>query len=222
MNNLAIDHKIDRFISKIELGVSFFHDAGKMLVAMLDEDPHVGEEILKRNIHWLTQDVLTVFEQIGRDQLAVEAMFLPRHVAQRMIGLPLEEQARIANEPIEVQPIREGHRSREYIRRVRPPVTKMAKDLSPRQAAVAIGPQGVRSADEQKAVIATMEVIQKPSRDERLYELLKQIEVHCCCGYQPAPINLPHDAACPLAEALSLLGETHERSANHNRTAQAH
>lgn len=164
--NIAIENQIDKFISKIELGVSFFKDAGQLLVQMLDRDPHVGQEILRRNIHWLTPDVLSVFEKIGRDQLAVEAMFLPKHVAERMIGLPLEEQTRIATEPITVAPIREGHHprvNRNFVRRQkeREPVTKMARDLTPRQAAIAIGPDGVRPLSEQTALATLPEVAER-------------------------------------------------------------
>ena len=78
---MVLENKIDRFISKIEMGRDFFLDAATMLVQMIDEEPGVCERIVEmKRVDWMTADVLSTFEAIGRKQLAVEAMFLPKHV----------------------------------------------------------------------------------------------------------------------------------------------
>jgi hypothetical protein len=138
--------QIDSFISKVEMGVQWFNDAGELLVRMLDRDPDVFTDILAQsNVHWLTRDVLYVFEQIGRKKLAVEAMFLPKHVLNHMLALPPATQAAIATQPV---PVVSGiTHGRHQV------VSKPAAQLTRREAATAIGPQGLRSPEEQARLV---------------------------------------------------------------------
>lgn len=141
---LLQDSKIDKFIGTIELGVNFFQTSGKLLVELLDENPHVFEDILAAHPPvWLTRDVLDVFEQIGRNQLAVETMFLPRHVISRLVALPKDAQIQIATNPVPV------------VRRIggrHVTIKKSAKELTPKEARQAIGPVGVVPPEQQAAV----------------------------------------------------------------------
>lgn len=98
---MVLESKIKSFLCEISLGIDFFFSAGRKLVAMLDEDPRVFEEIIEQSkLDWVTMDVLKGFELIGRKQLAVQAMFLPKHVLNRMIGMPLVEQERLLKNPV--------------------------------------------------------------------------------------------------------------------------
>lgn len=138
--------KIDSFISKVEMGVQWFNDAGEMLVRMLDEDRDVFSDIIQQsNVHWITLDVLHVFEQIGRKKLAVEAMFLPKHVLNRIIDLPLSVQEGIATKQVRVTAgLREGNHTF---------VSKPAAKLTRREAATAIGPKGLRTPEQQAGLV---------------------------------------------------------------------
>lgn len=162
---MLLENKIDSFIGNVSLGVSFFATAGTQLVAMIDEEPDVCDRIVAmRRVDWLTRDVLDTFEAIGRKQLAVEAMFLPKHVLQRMISLPVETQAVIATEPVPV--FREANS-----RKTDAVVLKPAAQLTRREAAVAIGPNGVRSVEEQRGVINNSAISDTPEKSVGFFEL---------------------------------------------------
>lgn len=143
---MVLEHKIDSFLGKIKLGVDFFLDAGIMLVQMLDENPHVCEDIVRHAKEaWITEDVLRVFESIGRKQLAVEAMFLPRHVISRLISMPIDQQRDIATTSLPVVTgLRQGQPRIGY---------KAASKLSTKEAAVVLGPDGIRAPEEQAKIL---------------------------------------------------------------------
>jgi hypothetical protein len=145
---MDIENSVKQFISKISLGVDFFEAAGLMLVDMLDRDPYCFDEIMRSARHsgnaWVTLDVLRTFEQIGRKQLAVQAMFLPRHVLDKVISLPVAEQARLATSPVPVVTgLRHGYHQVE-----RKPLALLTKT----EAARTLGPNGLRSPSEQKQI----------------------------------------------------------------------
>ena len=139
---MVLEHKIESFLGKIKLGMDFFLDAGIMLVQMLDENPRVLEDIVEQSREpWITEDVLRVFESIGRKQIAVEAMFLPRHVLSRLIALPLEQQATISTSLV---PVVTGFRQGTH-----KVVHKRVSSLTTKEAAVVIGTKGIRPPEEQ-------------------------------------------------------------------------
>jgi hypothetical protein len=142
---MAIESKIKNFLTKIKLGISWFEDAGQLLAGMIDDDPRAFDDITQHQDcpKWVTTDVLHTFEMIGRKQLSVEAMFLPRHVISRLIELPVDEQARIVRDGVPVVRMSNGGH---HI------VNKPAQQLTPREACVAIGPSGVRTVEEQSVM----------------------------------------------------------------------
>jgi hypothetical protein len=142
--------KIDSFISKVEMGVQWFNDAGALLVRMLDEDPDVFADILQRSTcHWLTLDVLKVFELIGRRKLAVEAMFMPPHVLKRLIDLPVEVQQSISTKSVPVAVgLRDG---RHHV------TQKPAAELTRAEAGRVLGPNGLVPPSQQVLDAAPME-----------------------------------------------------------------
>jgi hypothetical protein len=143
---MVLESKINQFVSKISLGVEFFQEAGVMLVEMLDEDPRIFEEIMEvTREKWITMDVLSCFEMIGRKQLAVEAMFLPRHVLNRMLEWPVDKQAALAKDSVAV--VTGTKHGRHWA------TTKPAAKLTRTEAERVIGPKGVRSVKEQAAML---------------------------------------------------------------------
>lgn len=140
------EHQITSFLGKVKMGVSFFLDAGTQLVEMPDRDPHIFEDILEQAREpWITKDVLKSFEMIGRRQLAVEAMFLPAHVLNKLIELPVGKQTEIA---IGTIPVVTGRRNcAHHVER------KPAARLDRSEAARVFGPKGIRSLSEQIEIL---------------------------------------------------------------------
>jgi len=138
---MIAEHKIEQFIGKVNLGVEWFQDAGKLLVEMLDENPRAFDDILDYRKGWITADVLHTFEMIGRKQLAVEAMFLPRHVLKHLIELPIGQQISIATKPV---PVATGLHRGNHSHKLKP-----AAMLTQREACRAIGSKGLRPILEQ-------------------------------------------------------------------------
>lgn len=146
---MDLENSIDNFVAKIRLGIDFFQEAGAVLVKMLDIDPHCFEQIIRQTRTtgnaWITLDVLKTFEQIGRKTLAVDAMFLPRHVLDRMLEMPVQTQVAIASKQVRViSGLRQGrhHETKKHL-----------SDLTRREAPVVLGPSGVRSVAEQKKIL---------------------------------------------------------------------
>lgn len=142
---MVSEHKIDKFISKVELGIDWFQEAGRILVEMLDENPSVKDDILSYRKTWMTLEVLDTFEMIGRNQLSVHAMFMPRHVLNHLIALPIDEQVSISTGMI---PTVTGMVNGSARIKIKP-----AADLTRREAARAIGPSGVRTPEEQVSML---------------------------------------------------------------------
>jgi hypothetical protein len=168
---MVAEHKIENFIGKVNMGVEWFQDAGKMLVAMLDAYPGVKEDIMAYRRGWITLDVLNTFELIGRKQLAVEAMFLPRHVLNRLIELPVGQQVNIATKMI---PVVTGYRQgRPHV------VDKHASDLTRRESGRVIGPSGVRTVSAQSVMLdnqrkfESMGVYDLTANDDCTFKLTK-------------------------------------------------
>lgn len=185
---MVLENKIDRFISKIEMGKSFFEDAAAMLVQMIDEEPGICERIVdSRRVNWLTQDVLHTFEAIGRKQLAVEAMFLPKHILNRMLSLPVEEQARLTAEPVRVI---NGAKRRD----TDGVSEKHVAELTRREAAIVFGPKGIRSVEEQAVVKESLTT--DHDRIVGCYELTvmngKAFLKKCECSERAQKIKLDH------------------------------
>lgn len=125
---LELENKIDRFVTKLEMGMEFLADAGRVLVELLDEHPreYVFESIIKLH-HWTTVDMLRTVESIGRKQLEPSALLLPRHVLNHVSALPIDEQVEALTKPVTVN---NGGRH---------PYTKMAKDLTRSEAKEVFG-----------------------------------------------------------------------------------
>jgi hypothetical protein len=143
---MVLESTIRNFLCKLEMGRTFFEDAAKLLVKMLDEDPQVFDEILKlHRVSWLNRDVLETFEALGRGQIALETIFLPRHVLQRLMQLPVEEQSKLATRPVAVY---QGRRNGEVS-----VARKRLCELNRREARTVLGPNGARTVAEQVALV---------------------------------------------------------------------
>lgn len=122
----VLESKIDRFVSKLEMGLTFLADAGRALVELLDEDPHVFKAITELH-RWVTLDMLFTIEAIGRKQLEPSTLLLPRHVLNHVSVLPFEEQVKVVSAPVVVR-----HANKR-------PYEKMASDLTRSEAKAVFG-----------------------------------------------------------------------------------
>jgi hypothetical protein len=147
------DNKIEKFISKVNLGVEWFLDAGLLLVEMLDENPGIKQDIIQFRKGWITMDVLDTFEAIGRKQLAVEAMFLPRHVLCKLAELPIGQQITVATRML---PVVTGHQNGRIRWNEKP-----ANKLTVQEAGRVIGPDGVRPIEEQAKILKLKSHVEK-------------------------------------------------------------
>jgi len=137
------DQAISDFLATLKLGIEWIGDAGKKLVAIIDRNPQAYDDILEQSTcTWLTGEVLKTIEAIGRGQIAPEMLVLPLHVLNRLSVLPTDEQIK-AMQSVEVA-IPSRARNGGWRK-----IDKPACKLSMREARRAIGPNGVRSVEEQ-------------------------------------------------------------------------
>lgn len=138
----VISSKIEEFLSTLNLGLEWIGDAGKKLVSILDDDSHAFEDILEvTTSRWLTRDVLQTLEAIGRGEISPEALILPVHVFKRLVMLPTDEQI-IAMQGVDVAVGRIGEET---------VVRKHVAELNQNEAKRVIGPNGIRTPEQQLA-----------------------------------------------------------------------
>lgn len=144
---------IENFVSLVELGVSFWVQAGEEFVRLVDRRPQVYEEIMEAHT-WATRELLENFELIGRRKLHPKVLFMPKHVAGRLAGLSYDDQVHALKRGIPVVQVvkRRGSVRSAWDRRTdgaAKAVAKPAEKLTPHEARLAIGPGGIRTAAEQ-------------------------------------------------------------------------
>lgn len=124
---------IKEFLGNLDLGFSFIQKAGEQLVKMKAANFDVFDDILEE-CDWLTRDMLETILLIGRREIHPRILLLPRHVYTKIVGLPYEEQERIATQgvavPVEPTVAREAN-----LRREEAELFKNAKDLSRAESA---------------------------------------------------------------------------------------
>ena len=170
----VINQKIGDFLGTLNLGLSWIGDAGKKLVKILDESPQAFDDILEESTSpWLTREVLQTIEAIGRGTIAPEILLLPMHVLNRLSVLPADEQIR-AMQGVDVAVFprngKEGHHK----------TSKPACRLTKAEAARVIGPDGIRSVEDQVAekrvknncAIGKYQIVLEAGQEPRITRLL--------------------------------------------------
>lgn len=99
----VVEQSIQDFLVTLKMGLGWVADAGRKLVAMVDRDPHVFDDIMEvKTESWITREVLKTVEAVGRGQIAPELLILPHHVMMRLATLPIEQQILAVNGDIEI------------------------------------------------------------------------------------------------------------------------
>jgi hypothetical protein len=94
---------IDQFIGNITLGFDFLENAGRQLIVMKEDDFDVFDRIIEEN-PWITRDMLETILAIGKKEIHPRLILLPRHVFDRVCGLPYDDQLKAVTQPITVPP----------------------------------------------------------------------------------------------------------------------
>lgn len=92
---------VDNFASLVTIGISMWKQAGELLVRMMDSDPSFRDKI-KRLHPSISDDMLNVFERIGRRQLFPQLLANNSVGARALAFMPYDVQEKHASKPIQV------------------------------------------------------------------------------------------------------------------------
>lgn len=99
LNTKEQEAKIEEFIAAYVSGMEAWKKAGKLIVELVEDDPHVFDYIAQK-CPSLTQGVLETFEKIGRGML-LPALAMDSSPGGRMLkNCPLSLQMRYEREPV--------------------------------------------------------------------------------------------------------------------------
>ena len=98
---LAFDMQAEvaKFITAYQRGMQAWEEAGKIIVAIVDADPHAIDDIVAL-CPSLTPSIIHVFERIGRGLLLPALAMDTSAGAAKLRELPLSAQKRYENEPV--------------------------------------------------------------------------------------------------------------------------
>jgi hypothetical protein len=96
---INLDQKIKSFIAAYQRGMNAWEEAGRIIVRIVDHDPHAVDDIIKQ-CPALTPTIIGVFERIGRGQLLPSLAMDSSLGASKLRELPLSLQKRYEQEPI--------------------------------------------------------------------------------------------------------------------------
>ena len=88
-----IQDKTQQFIDLYKQGMKAWEDAGRIIVEILDDDPHAADEI-GRQCPGITPAIIHVFERIGRGLLIPSLAVDSSPGASRLRELPISSQKR--------------------------------------------------------------------------------------------------------------------------------
>jgi hypothetical protein len=92
---------ITEFVSLITQGIECWNKAGELVVQLLDEHQMTISEIAETS-EFLTEDIVTRFEQLGRKQLIPRLLVADYPAARHLVRLPYSEQKRAVEASVEL------------------------------------------------------------------------------------------------------------------------
>lgn len=87
------NQKISEFVALITQGIECWNKAGEIVVQLLDEQGLTISDIAQTS-EFLTEDIVTRFEQLGRKQLIPRLLVADYPAAKHLVRLPYSEQKR--------------------------------------------------------------------------------------------------------------------------------
>lgn len=99
MQMITLNPNIEKFIEAIQRGREALEEAGRILVAMVDEDPVVTQAIQEAHPE-ITGEMLETFERIGRRQLHPQVYLMDGPGYRALSFCAYSEQVKYLKEPI--------------------------------------------------------------------------------------------------------------------------
>jgi hypothetical protein len=93
--------KVNEFIALITQGIECWNKAGEIVVSLLDEQQMTTAEIANCS-EYLTEDIVTRFEQLGRKQLIPRLLIADYPAAKHLVRLPYSEQKRLVDGSVDL------------------------------------------------------------------------------------------------------------------------
>jgi hypothetical protein len=94
-----LKQETESFVAAYQRGMDAWEEAGRIIVRIVDHDPHAVDDIIKQ-CPALTPTIIGVFERIGRGQLLPSLAMDSSLGASKLRELPLSLQKRYEQEPI--------------------------------------------------------------------------------------------------------------------------
>jgi len=95
------NHLVGEIVSLITRGIECWSKAGEIVVKLIDDHRMTIQEIAG-NSEFLTEDILSRFEQLGRKQILPQLLVADYPAARHVIKLPYSEQSRAADAGVEL------------------------------------------------------------------------------------------------------------------------
>lgn len=92
---------VTEFVSLIANGIECWTKAGEIVVRLVDDCDMTIEDIAGQS-DYLTEDIVSKFEQLGRKQLVPDLLVLDYPAVRHITKLPYSEQKRVVNGTVEV------------------------------------------------------------------------------------------------------------------------
>lgn len=94
-------NQVSEFVSLVAQGIECWNKAGEIIVQLLDDHGMTIGEIAESS-EFLTEDIVTRFEQLGRKQLVPKLLIADYPAAKYIIKLPFSEQKRVIEGSVEL------------------------------------------------------------------------------------------------------------------------
>lgn len=95
------NQKITEFVALITQGIECWNKAGEIVVQLLDEQGLTISDIAQTS-EFLTEDIVTRFEQLGRKQLLPRLLVADYPAAKHLVRLPYSEQKRAVENSLDL------------------------------------------------------------------------------------------------------------------------
>ena len=156
---------VGEIVSLITRGIECWSKAGEIVVKLIDDHRMTIQEIAG-NSEFLTEDIITRFEQLGRKQILPQLLVADYPAAKHVIKLPYSEQSRAVDAGVELLVMGdEGHST-----------LKVAiGNLTPLQCKQVFAKDAIRSLPAQRAYIESQktdnEIKNRVLNDEAIWKV---------------------------------------------------
>jgi hypothetical protein len=100
-DDAVLEQDISALLSKIELGISFWEDAGELAVKLKEKHEDFFVQVADRH-EWVTIEMLNTLEAIGRKTLHPRLLLAPKFTLSQFASLSYAEQKYAVENPLAV------------------------------------------------------------------------------------------------------------------------